>query len=63
MAEAPATDADVPAFAAALGVPGLVDVHTHFIGGFRDSVSLTLTETGIPQTISRTAFGPLVSQV
>lgn len=31
MAEAPATDADVPAFAAALGLPGLVDVHTHFM--------------------------------
>ena len=30
-AAAPATDADVPAFAAALGVPGLVDIHTHFM--------------------------------
>jgi len=27
----PATDADVPAFCRALGLPGLVDVHTHFM--------------------------------
>lgn len=27
----PARDADVPAFSAALGLPGLVDVHTHFM--------------------------------
>ena len=28
---APQTDADVPRFAAELGLPGLVDVHTHFM--------------------------------
>lgn len=27
----PSTDADVPAFAAALGIPGLVDLHVHFM--------------------------------
>lgn len=27
----PAADADVPGFVAALGLPGLVDVHTHFL--------------------------------
>jgi uncharacterized protein len=29
--DAPRTDADVPRFAADLGLPGLVDVHTHFM--------------------------------
>jgi uncharacterized protein len=27
----PGADADVPQFVAALGLPGLVDVHTHFL--------------------------------
>ena len=27
----PEADADVPAFVASLGLPGLVDVHTHFL--------------------------------
>jgi uncharacterized protein len=27
----PRTDADVPAFAAALGLPGIIDLHTHFM--------------------------------
>jgi uncharacterized protein len=31
MATAPRTDADVPAFAAELGLPGIVDLHTHFM--------------------------------
>jgi hypothetical protein len=31
MAAAPASDDDVPAFWQALGLPGLVDVHTHFM--------------------------------
>ena len=31
MAPAPLTDADVPRFAATLDLPGLVDVHTHFM--------------------------------
>ena len=31
MVQAPQTDADVPRFAADLGLPGLVDVHTHFM--------------------------------
>ena len=30
-ARTPAEDADVPAFWAALGIPGLADVHTHFL--------------------------------
>ena len=28
---APSTDADVPGFLAALGIPGIVDVHVHFL--------------------------------
>ena len=31
MVLAPRTDADVPAFCDALGVPGIVDIHTHFM--------------------------------
>ncbi|HEY0640218.1 MAG TPA: amidohydrolase family protein [Pseudonocardiaceae bacterium] len=31
MLEPPGADADVPAWVAALGVPGIVDVHTHFM--------------------------------
>lgn len=31
MTSGPATDADVPGFLAALGVPGIVDVHVHFL--------------------------------
>ena len=27
----PATDADVPSWLADLGLPGLVDIHTHFL--------------------------------
>jgi len=30
-ARQPEEDADVPAFCAALGIPGLADVHTHFL--------------------------------
>ncbi|GAA0538517.1 hypothetical protein GCM10011581_05550 [Saccharopolyspora subtropica] len=29
----PRSDADVPAWLAELGVPGLVDLHTHFLPG------------------------------
>lgn len=31
MVHAPATDADIPRFIAELGIPGIVDVHTHFM--------------------------------
>lgn len=31
MVDAPATDADIPRFAAELGLPGIIDLHTHFM--------------------------------
>jgi predicted TIM-barrel fold metal-dependent hydrolase len=31
IAPAPVTDADVPGFVAALGLPGIIDAHTHFL--------------------------------